>query len=181
MKIIGLFVLALVSFVLTLVGALSATGNLSKEGLERLFEGRPAAAPAAAEKEDELDPILRALKKREAAVKQREGELAEREQRLKLRERDLDEIRDELTQAYTQFVASLDEADDDYEVRLQEAATSIESMKPKNAAEVLRQWPPDEAARILAKVQERVRGKILDEMDPDKAALFLRALQERVY
>jgi len=181
MKILGLFLLAVASFLLTLLGAMAATGNLSGEQLSKIFAKEEATPVAPLEKPDDLDPILRALSKREEAIKGREAELREWEERLKLRERDLEELGDELRQAHTQFVASLDEADADYALRIEEASKTLGKMKPKNAAEVLKEWPPEDGARILMGVDERNRGKILDELDPDRAALFLRALQERAY
>jgi flagellar motility protein MotE (MotC chaperone) len=181
MKILGVFLLAIASFLLTLLGAMALTGNLSKEQLSKLFAGEEPAPATPQEEPDDLDPILKALSGREEEIKERETELREWEGRLKLRERDLEELADELRLAHTQFVASLDEADADYAERIAEASKTLGKMKPKNAAEVLKAWPPEDGARILMGVDDRSRGKILDELDPDKAALFLRALQEREY
>lgn len=178
--IIGIVVLGSLAFMLTLIGALFFTGNLNKEGIDTIL-GTGKTPPETVAEQD-LDPLLAMLAKREDEVKTRAQELNQQEERLKLRERDLEESLKSLAQTLTQVTEQLDSADQDYEVRLQEVATSLGGMKPQNAAEVLKEWPPTDAARVLSYVDERKRGKILDEVTPpDRAALILRALQERGY
>ena len=181
MKIAILLVLALLSFGLTLVGMLAVTGNLTPEGLDRIM-GRSAPAPVLKqEAKDDLDPILKTLNERAETLKKREQELDEREKQLAIRERDIEGMLDELKLTHTQFTESLDKADTDYAANLKIASESVAGMKPKGAAEVLADWPPDDAAALLRGVPERQRGKILDEMDPQDAAAILESLRARAY
>lgn len=181
-KILVALLLALLAFVGTLLGALAATGNLSKEGFDKILNrGEPEPAAAGAASQEQLDPLLKAIEERETRLKEKAEALEKRAEQLDIRERDLEELREELQRVYTQFTESLDQADATHEERLRDVAKSLAGMSPENAAQVLQEWPPSEAARILRDVDEGDRGDILDEMEADKAALILRALQERAY
>ncbi|MCP4646030.1 MAG: hypothetical protein GY851_36640 [bacterium] len=174
--------LGLVSFLLTLVGALAATGNLTQEGIDLLLKRGPEPAVETVRTPDSLDPLLKTMRDKEERIASREKELEERARRLALRERDLEETRGQLEQAYTQFSSQLDTVNSqqtqEYSQRLEETANTLGSMKPQNAADILAGWPPSDAARLLLGMEDRKRSKILDSMDPDQAASVIRALQE---
>ena len=180
MKILLYALVGLVAFVLTLVGAMFFTGNLSQEGFDRLL-GTEEPAPAVSEPEDDLDPLLKALKSREETVRDGEKDLEARQKNLEIRERDVETMLKDVTQVLEQLTDSLDETDADHEKLLVETAKSIEGMKAKNAAEVLGEIPIEDAAQLLLRIKDRDRGKILDEMDPEQTAQIIQILQRKPY
>ena len=180
MKTIGLLALTALVFVGTLAAALAVTGNLSREGFERILSG-PPPAEIAAPAVDEISPVLRALREREEALAQREAEAARQEEMLRIQQRDLDQMRIELADTLAKLKESLDAADEQRDERLAEVAKSFAAMRARNAAEALQGWPTEDAADVLRRVREKERGRILDEMDPAKASMILRSIQESAY
>lgn len=181
MKALGLFALALIAFVATIVAALAATGNLNKESLMRLSGKEEVVAEAPAESKDDLSPLLKALKEREEALNKREEDLKRKEDLVAIQQKDLDNLKAELDETLEQVKASLQEADASRDERLTEVAKSFEAMKAENAAAALESWPTEDAADILQRVKEKGRGKILDKMEPAKAAMILKTIQDPIY
>lgn len=177
MKIALIVIVAILSFVGALVGALALTGNLNAESLGKLFAGGPEEAEMA-EPPDALAPWAEAMKKREEAVAMREAEVAERETRLEQERRELEQYGAEVAATLEQIQSLLATEDSGRGERIAETAKTIESMKPDTAAASMAAFEPEESAAILALIKERTRGKILDAMDETQRALVLRAMQE---
>jgi len=178
MKVVGLLVLVLVVFFATVIGALAASGNLTRESIERLLKPPPEPV-SATEPADDVGPVARALRTRREELDKREAALKVREERINQMLSDLQELRADIEAIQQQIRAALDAEDKDRADRLKEVAASLAGMKPDNAARTLEDWPVEDAAEVLCLIKERDRGKILDGMDPVKAAVLLRALQER--
>ena len=180
MKIVLYALVGVVAFVLTLLGAMAVSGNLSEEGFDRLL-GAEELSPVTVDPEDDLDPLLKALKSREEAVRMAEKDLESRQENLEIRERDVETMLKDVAQVLEQLTESLDDADTGYEKNLTETAKSLEGMKAKSAAEVLEKIPLEDAAQLLLRIKDRDRGKILDEMDPELTAQVIQILQRKSY
>ena len=189
-KIIAIAVLAVLSFVGTLLGLMAISGHLSKEQLKKVATPQKTLeAEAAKEKEaapppqDDAEPLARALQARDEDLKRREAKVQEDEARLKKLQADLETLRADVLRIETKIesemktsVAATDEAD---KTRLQDVAKSMGKMKPMNAADAMKEWSPQESAAVLRILKEKDRGKILDAMSPEKAASILQALQPK--
>ena len=180
MKLLGLALLALVSFAAALVGMVAASGNLSKESIEQLIK-KPEPQVVAEQAQDDVGPLARALREREQKLDERQRAVSEREARVSQMLAELDELRAEVLAIQKQIQAALDSEETDRQTRLEDVAKSLAEMKPTNAAQVLEDWPVEDAAEVLRLIKEKDRGKILDGMEPAKTAVLLRALQERKY
>lgn len=179
MKILGMAGLALVCFLLALIVPIAATGNLPKLG--QLVGRKPPEQPVELKEEpDQVTPLVRALRLREEKLDEREAQIKEEEERVRIMRADLEQLRTDLKDIQQQIGLSLQAADVDREERLQEVATSLSKMKPKNAAKTLDEWPPSDVAGIMLRIKDKERSKIFDEMTPDKAAVILQAIQEDV-
>jgi len=181
MRIIGLIVLALTAFALTLVAALALSGNLNKEKLQQAFQ-KDTENVIPEEEPDPVAPWAQALKEKEEALNKREAELKEREAQLERERQGLIELKSELTAIQSRIDESLQATDTEQQAKRQEVADSLSKMKPANAAKILDDWVPDEAAEVLRLIQEKDRGKILDSLvlvNASKAAEILRIIQEK--
>jgi flagellar motility protein MotE (MotC chaperone) len=179
MKILFFLLLALLSFALTVAGMLAYTGNLNKEGLDKIL-GRtePAIASEPELEPDELSETTRALQEREEALATREQNLERQQQRLTETQDQMEELRGTLEDLIAQLTQTADTMDANEMTRLQEVAKSLGSMKEDQAAMVLEEWPAEQGAQLLQLIEERTRGKILDKMNERKAAEFLSAMAE---
>lgn len=181
---VGVAMLAFITFVLALLGLLAATGNLNAEALGKLA-GQKTAEVAGEQQQpsvDELDPIARAIREREASLNQKEQELKSREAELEIQKADVESKLSELQSTLAQLQETLGSltttTDTDRQARLMDVATSLGKMKPTNAALAVEELDTETAVAVLRLVEEDPRGKILDKMKPEKAALVLRAMQE---
>lgn len=180
MKAILYLLLALISFALTVVGMLAYTGDLNKEGLDKLMGWNQPEAPIETKPEpDELSEMAKALQERENELDAREEDLGKQQQRLNETQDQMEELRNNLKDLIAQLTQSVDTIDADTQARLQDVADSLAGMKPDSAALVLEEYPPNQGARLLQLIDERARGKILDKMNEKKAAEFLQALSDR--
>lgn len=170
----------LLTFMITIIGALAATGNLNGEAIGRLM-GREAADSTASDDEDPSGPFMNALKEKEKRLNEREQELDTRDDRLMQRQRILDETLEEVALIQEQIQAGLDELDTDRDERIVKTATLIAAMSASNAAMDLEAMPPEDAAELLKNIKDRNAGRILDAMDPRKRTLVHQYLQERKY
>ncbi len=176
-RIVLLVVLALLAFVLSMVGALAATGNLNAEALQRLTTGA-AAPPEALGPATALGPLARQLQEKEQQLNQREQELALREQQLDARMRELQQLQSQLEQLDSELEDKLTTGDAESAQRQKTVANTLAEMRASNAAERLEGLPIDEIASILRLIEdEGDRAKIIEEMEPATATQVLRALQ----
>ncbi len=181
MRFIALVLLAAISFIGAVAGALALTGNLTKENILEIVKPQPKETTAAETTEDDVGPLSRALQKREAELDKRERELDKQEERLDQRLAELKALREEIAQIRKQIQTALEKQDAERDKRMQDVADSLAEMDPANAAQTIEQWPTEDAAVALRLIKERERGKILDEMDPEKAGLVLRSLQQPAF
>jgi len=180
-----ILIFALGSFAGAVLGPLALSGNLNQDGLNKLL-GKPpvekpgeAGAPGAegAAPQGDVDPLVAALKAREEEIARREEEVRKQEESLRKMTADLEAMRDDLATMQTQIDEKIAREDDSRKERMQEVALSLAKMKPTNAAASLKSWSPEDAAAVLRLVKDRERGKILDAMG-ESAAPLLQVLQQ---
>jgi flagellar motility protein MotE (MotC chaperone) len=181
MKILVYGMIAVISFVAALAGALALTGNLSRETLDRLSgkEAPVVAPPPQQTASDPLSPLVQQLKNKEETLRKRELELNERATQIDKRAQELDRLRTEIEGLQKQLQGAVQEADKERTARLQSIAITIAEMKPDKAAERLQGMPPDDIAEILTCMKPKERGKIVEALETSLATRVLRALQER--
>ena len=188
MKYALIAVIAVGSFVGSVVGAMALTGHLNAESLARLTGGNPpqqtAAAPAGETsastdpvRVSSLDTLSRQLREKEAALNQREEELKQREAQVTAWEAELTKLRADLETMQKQLETSLQNADTERQVRLKTIALTIGEMKPDKAAERLEGLDPADIAEILLQVEGKNRGKIMEALSPETAVSVMRQLQ----
>ena len=181
MRIVAYIALAFLSFAGVLAGLIAQSGNLSKEGIERLLKRGPEQAASPVEPKDEAGPWARALREKEEALKKREAELDEQERRLATQMGDLEDLRKKVQEIDKEIQDALATTDAERAARVKDAAARLAEMKPDNAAKALEDWPVEDAAAILRQIKEKDCAKILDAMDPRQATVLLRSLQEKTY
>lgn len=179
-KVVGFVGLALLAFVLAIVGSMAASGNLNRETLNRLI-GRETATRTLVVEEDVIGPVAQKLKEERENLNKKAADVEEREGQLNLREQALDETLKEIRRLQEQIAGDLDTMDAERAQSLEDVAKSLSKMTPGNAASSLESWPTEEAAEILRLIKERNRGKILDAMDQKRASLLLQTMAERKY
>lgn len=177
LKIIAYVLVPVVAFAATLVVCLALSGNLSKEGIQKLVSSPTAETSAETAPANEIDPLVKALQTREEDLNKRETQVREDEERVKKEQADLEALRTELQALQVKIGAAVKTEDAAQEKRIEDVALSLAKMKPKNAADTLSAWTVDDAAAVLRKVKDKDRGKILNEMTPEKASAVLLELQ----
>jgi len=181
MRTVAYVLVAVVSFIATIVAAMGLTGSLSKEGFQRLVKGPAPPAAAAPKREDEVGPLARALTAREEDLTTREAALQSREQQVTQMEADLEQLRTEVLEIQQQVREAIQSEETDRATRLLDVATRLGKMKPVNAAKILENLPVADAAEVLRLIKDKESAKILDALQVDKASELLRALQERKF
>jgi flagellar motility protein MotE (MotC chaperone) len=179
MRLIVIILLAVVCFVGAIIGAMSFTGNLTPEGLDKLLGRQAPKTAEGAEKPDDVDPLLRQFEKKRQAIAKREAELAKREERVRLAEGQLSTTRAELAQLLKDLEEARQMEDAEREKRILTIADSFAAMKPENAAEALNRFSAEDAATILSKMDDaRKRGKILDSLQSEEVANLMETYQD---
>ena len=182
LRFVLLAVLALIAFLVAVIGPLAATGQL-KTAMEKVL-GRGDAENAAAliVAPDEANELAKALNERAGELDARKERLDELENRLNIRRSEIDEQLDYLEEQRAEVFAALDKLDAAQQQGLNEVALTLAAMKPAEAAMDLEQMLPEQAAELLPLIEERKRGKMLDAMiDKDKRAAILDIMQDRKY
>ncbi|MBP8129600.1 MAG: hypothetical protein KA184_08450 [Candidatus Hydrogenedentes bacterium] len=182
MRVLLYIVIAVLSFLAVLAGAMAATGLLNAASFERLLgrapeEPAPLAQPAASP-EDSLSGLARRLNEREEALVQRETDLKRREAEFSQRNAALLQLQTSLEERLKEVKSVLEQSDAEEQLRRKTTATTLELMDPKKAAERLNGLPPEEVAAILRLVKDKQRAKIVEQVTPDEATRILRLLQE---
>lgn len=199
MKGIILVLVGLLAFGGVMGGTLYVTGAFSKqekvegtEGKTEKTETKTASHGASSESgneatanKEDIWSLSRAMKLREEELNKREAQLKLEEQRIQKRQADLEELQSQITTIQEQIQGSLKQAeaqkgsgDEERKERLQNVASSLSKMKATNAAKMLEEWTPEDAAEILMLTKDKERGKILDAMTPEKSAPILQAMQQ---
>ncbi|HNR37149.1 MAG TPA: hypothetical protein PKO36_18380 [Candidatus Hydrogenedentes bacterium] len=182
LKLLAVLLIATIAFAGSLAGLLAYSGNLSKEGFEKIL--RPKSPPKTAaetprENGDQTSALALALKQREEELDRREARIREEEARLQKARADLDALRTEIQAVQTQIAASIKTVDADQKKRMEDVALSLGQMKAEKAAETMKNWPMEDAIAILRFVKEKERAKILDAMPPEQAGAILLGLQNK--
>ncbi len=167
-------IIALLVFVLTLIGAMAATGNLSKEAIGKLLKrGAAGEKTPLPQTEREIAPWVEELKKREEDLRKLEAIVAEKEKRLQISQVELEQMQNDLQNLLKQVGATMEAGSENLQQNLQNTAKALEGMKSDKAAETLEGLPEDMAAKIIPLISEKKLGKILDDMDESKRIRLL--------
>lgn len=185
MKIVAIVLAAVIAFAGTLALILALTGNLNAEGFNRIVHGPPPPPERPEDQPDGLLEIAAALNEREMKLEEEKKALQQERKQLEMLQRQNGELRAELEQLVAQLTDMLDTADADQQERIQAAAATLAAMDSEKAASALKEWTPEQVAKILLLMDEEVRGEILNEMDtgdgPSKAGIVLDVLQQSKY
>lgn len=117
----------------------------------------------------ELQRILDALRKREAALTAREDRIARREKELAATASEVDARLAELTSAREELRATIARADAAAEDDVARLTRVYEQMKPKDAAILFEQMDPRFAAGFLARMKPEASAGIMAGMAPESA------------
>ncbi len=182
MRILIIIILAIASFVLTLIGVLAITGNLSGESLNKLVAPASAVQTATIPRpniqEDSIATLIEQIKKKEDTLKQKEEELKKKEEELKVKSQELKQMQSKIESIQKELSSKLEGDNKEKAVRMQAIAVTLSGMKPDKAAERLKTMNPDEIAEILSYVKPKERGKIVEALDAQLASQVLQALQK---
>jgi len=182
-----IFVVFLLAFGGTLVGILAATGQLSKEALDKLRSGQTTeehvdGGPAGT---DPLDVWVKQQKDREQELEAERTRLEEEARRNEIVRGDMENLLlklEQMTQGSSNRPSKEQEnAGDTAEDKgLQEAARTLASMKPTQAAAAMDKMEDlESAAAYLRTMEEDERAAILDKMkDASKVVQLLQYLKE---
>lgn len=145
-----------------------------------------AAAPATAEMprdptrftQGEID-LLQKLSERRDALDKREREIEQREAMLKAAEKRFDEKVAELEGLKTQLRSLVDQRSKDEEERLRSLVRIYETMKPKEAAQILEKLDLDVVVGVIGRMKENKVAPILASMMPDRAKTLTALLVDK--
>lgn len=124
-----------------------------------------ASGPSSAE----LQTMLAAFKKREAALSAREAELDDRMKALEIADQAIDEKLNDLREAEQSLMATLALADGAAEADVSRLTTVYEQMKSKEAAALFEEMDPTFAAGFLARMQPEAAAGIMAGLSPGAA------------
>ena len=125
------------------------------------------------------DTLLAALQARETRVAGREAQLRDRMEALRAAEEQIDAKLQALEQAEAELSATIALADTAAETDLAQLTTVYENMKPKEAADLFAQMPPQFAAGFLGLMRPDAAALIMSELDPEIAYSFSVVLAGR--
>lgn len=179
-KIIVIPLVAMFAFVAAMGIPMIMSGNLNMEGINRIL-GRETASTSAVPPEDDFGPRALALKKERESLAKRKAELDTLDEQLRQRQQVLDDTLKEIQQIQEQLEAAMDDMDTGQAAGVEQVAKTVAAMNDVNAAKSLESMAPEEAAHILPLIKERTRGRIMDSMDDRRRALILQIMQERKY
>ena len=138
------------------------------------------------EEPSQTETLLAALQAREARLADREARLADREGQLQARlealrtaEEEIEVKLQALVEAEAQLSATIALADTAAESDLAQLTTVYENMKPKEAADLFTQMPPQFAAGFLGLMRPEAAALIMTELAPEIAYSFSVVLAGR--
>ncbi|MFY8105356.1 MAG: MotE family protein [Elstera sp.] len=152
----------------------------------KMTEVAAATTPATAElprdptrfTQGEID-LLQKLSERREALDKRERELEQREAMLRAAEKRFDEKVSELEGLKTQLRSLVDQRSKDEEERLRSLVRIYETMKPKEAAQILEKLDLDVVVGVIGRMKENKLAPILASMTPDRAKTLTALLVDR--
>ncbi len=126
----------------------------------------------------EID-LLQKLSERRDALDKRERELEQREAMLRAAEKRFDEKVAELEGLKTQLRSLVDQRSRDEEERLRSLVRIYETMKPKEAAQILEKLDLDVVVGVIGRMKENKVAPILASMMPDRAKTLTALLVDK--
>ena len=127
----------------------------------------------------ETDSLLAALQAREVRLAEREEQLNNRMSVLQTAEQEVEEKLQALIEAEAQLRATIAIADTAADSDLAQLTTVYENMKPKEAADLFAQMPPQFAAGFLGLMRPDAAALIMTELEPEIAYSFSVVLAGR--
>ncbi len=131
------------------------------------------------EEPSQTETLLAALQAREARLADREGQLQARLEALRTAEEEIEVKLQALVEAEAQLSATIALADTAAESDLVQLTTVYENMKPKEAADLFTQMPPQFAAGFLGLMRPEAAALIMTELAPEIAYSFSVVLAGR--
>ena len=159
------FALILVAVCLLTSGAIRA-GLMTPALAEGL--GEPLSQEAAPDPVD-YDPLLKAIREREAQLDTRQQQVEERLALLEIAEREFEEKRAELVAAEQKLAETMALADEAAERDIAQITAIYENVKAKQAAQIFESMDPTFAAGVLARMTPQSAADILTAMNAEKA------------
>lgn len=154
--------------------ATEARPAIAQEMLEEGNETQVASVPV-----PEEDTLLAALQGREERLAASEQQLRERVQAMRSAEAEIEEKLQELIVAEARLSATIALADSAAETDLAQLTTVYENMKPKEAAALFEEMPPQFAAGFLGMMRSDAAAAIMSELQPQTAYSFSVVLAGR--
>ncbi len=154
-----------------------AAGPLPAAANQTVVANEPFAETTMSEAE--TASLLAAFQEREARIVSREAQVQERLQALRLAEVEIAEKMQALVAAEAALSATIAMADSAAETDLTQLSTVYENMKPKEAAAVFAEMPPQFAAGFLGLMRPDAAAAIMTELDPEVAYSFSVVLAGR--
>ena len=142
-------------------------------------ESENLMAPIASAPIPQPDALLAAFQAREARLAEREGQLRDRLQALRVAELEIDKKLTALRAAEEALTATIAQADSAAATDLTQLATVYENMKPKDAAALFEEMPPQFAAGFLCMMRADAAALIMTELAPETAYSFSVVLAGR--
>lgn len=127
----------------------------------------------------DTDTLLTAFQAREERLAIREAQLRDRLEVLRTAEAEIDEKLQALIAAETRLSATIALADSAAETDLAQLTTVYENMKPKEAAALFAEMPPQFAAGFLGMMRPDAAALIMTELEPEIAYSFSVVLAGR--
>lgn len=134
-------------------------------------EERAAAAPPIepVEPEQELEPLLAAIKAREDRLAERELAIEDRLRALALAEEELTKRLTEVEEAETSLLAALALSETANDTDIGRLTAVYENMKPADAADLFEQMSPEFASGFLVRMRPDVAAAIFAGLEPQTA------------
>lgn len=153
-------------------GAVARTTGARPDVVPGETAGQRANAPMAASGCSgfgDAEPLLKAIRERQASLAAREAKIADRLQALKIAEMKLKENREALIDAEKRLAETLEIADSAAESDLARLTTVYNNMKPKDAVGLFAAMAPEFAAGFLARMNPDSSARILAGLSPEQA------------
>lgn len=138
-----------------------------------------AVLSVADERTPQIDSLLAAFQAREARLAEREAQLRDRIQALHVAEAEIEDKLAALRDAEETLSATIAQAESAASTDLAQLASVYENMKPKEAAALFEEMPPQFAAGFLGMMRADAAALIMTELAPETAYSFSVVLAGR--
>lgn len=167
---------------LMIASAFVRIGTEAQPAIAQQMAAEAVAAPedmAVSPMPADEDSLLAALQSRERRLEENEAQLRERMAALREAEAELEQKLTALIAAETQLSATIAQADSAAETDINQLKTVYENMKPKEAAALFAEMPPQFAAGFLGMMRPDAAAAIMTELEPEVAYSFSVVLAGR--